>query len=47
VDATAEGGAIRVVNTLEKRLERAWREMLPLLIKDVYQEVSDGTPAGS
>jgi V/A-type H+-transporting ATPase subunit E len=47
VDATAEGGAIRVVNTLEKRLERAWREMLPLLIKNVYQEVSDGTSAGA
>jgi V/A-type H+/Na+-transporting ATPase subunit E len=47
MDATAEGGAVRVVNTLEKRLERAWRDMLPLLIKDVYQEVSDGTPAGT
>ncbi len=40
MDATAEDGAIRVMNTFEKRLERAWREMLPLLIKDVYQEVS-------
>jgi V/A-type H+-transporting ATPase subunit E len=36
VDVTAEGGAIRVVNTLEKRLERAWDDMLPALIKEVY-----------
>jgi V/A-type H+-transporting ATPase subunit E len=47
MDATAEGGLIRVVNTFEKRLERTWADMLPLLIKDVYQEVSDGIPAKS
>jgi V/A-type H+-transporting ATPase subunit E len=36
VDVTAEGGSIRVVNTLEKRLERAWDDMLPALMAEVY-----------
>jgi len=29
------------VNTFEKRLERAWTEMLPEIIKDVYRELSE------
>jgi vacuolar-type H+-ATPase subunit E/Vma4 len=45
LDASTEDGSIRVINTFEKRLERAWSDMLPLLVKEVYQEVSDGTPA--
>jgi vacuolar-type H+-ATPase subunit E/Vma4 len=47
MDVSTEGGSIRVVNTFEKRLERAWSDMLPLLIKDVYREVSDGASAAS
>ncbi len=47
MDASTEGGAIRIINTFEKRLERAWEDMLPGLIKDVYQEVSSGVPAAS
>ncbi len=47
MDATAEGGAIRVINTFEKRLERSWMDLLPELIKDVYQEVSSGAPSAS
>ena len=47
LDVSTEDGSIRVINTFEKRLERAWSDMLPLLIKDVYQEVADGTPAAS
>jgi vacuolar-type H+-ATPase subunit E/Vma4 len=47
MDVSTKDGSIRVINTFEKRLERAWSDMLPLLIKDVYQEVSDGTPAAS
>ncbi len=43
MDATVRDGTIRVINTLEKRLERAWNEMLPLMVKDVYREVGDGT----
>lgn len=47
MDASTKDGSIRVINTFEKRLERAWSEMLPLLIKDVYGEGSDGTLAAS
>ena len=42
MDAAMEDGTIRVINTFEKRLELAWADLLPLLISDVYQEVSDG-----
>jgi V/A-type H+-transporting ATPase subunit E len=47
MDVAAESGAIRAINTLGKRLERSWPEMLPVLIKDVYQEVSRGTSDSS
>jgi vacuolar-type H+-ATPase subunit E/Vma4 len=47
MDASTKDGSIRVINTFEKRLERAWSEMLPLLIKDVYGEGPDGTPGES
>jgi len=47
MDASTKDGSIRVINTFEKRLERAWSEMLPLLIRDVYREGPDGTPASS
>lgn len=42
MDATVADSTVRVINTLEKRLERAWSEIIPLLVKDVYREVSDG-----
>jgi len=35
LDAGAPGGELQVVNTLEKRLERGWPELLPLLLKEV------------
>jgi vacuolar-type H+-ATPase subunit E/Vma4 len=47
MDASTKDGSIRVVNTFEKRLERAWSDMLPLLIRDVYGKGSDGTPSAS
>jgi len=47
MDASTKDGSIRVINTFEKRLERSWSDLLPLLIRDVYGEVSDGTPAAS
>ncbi len=42
VDVTIRDGTIRVINTLEKRLERAWSELLPPMVKDAYREISDG-----
>jgi vacuolar-type H+-ATPase subunit E/Vma4 len=42
MDAAIEDETIRAVNTFEKRLELSWADLLPLLIRDVYQEVSDG-----
>jgi V/A-type H+-transporting ATPase subunit E len=47
MDASIQDGSIRVINTFEKRLERSWSDMLPLLIRDIYGEGSDGTPAAS
>jgi len=47
MDVSTKDGSIRVINTFEKRLERAWSDMLPLLIRDVYGEGSDGTSAAS
>lgn len=35
-----ENGRICVTNTFEKRLERSWEDMLPLLLGDVYKEIS-------
>jgi vacuolar-type H+-ATPase subunit E/Vma4 len=29
-----------VINTFEKRLERAWEELLPLIVRDIYRELS-------
>ncbi len=34
-----EGGSVRVDNTFEKRLERAWEEMLPEIMKEVYATI--------
>ncbi len=42
VDAAIADGRIRVINTFEKRLELAWADLLPLLISDAYEEISDG-----
>lgn len=47
MDATLADSTVRVINTFEKRLERAWSELIPLLVKDVYREVSDGASAQS
>jgi V/A-type H+-transporting ATPase subunit E len=39
VDAMTDGGKIRVINTFEKRLERAWVDMLPGLLKETYDAI--------
>ena len=40
LDVLTGDGRIRVINTFEKRLERAWADMLPELIRDIYKEIS-------
>lgn len=47
MDVTARDGSIRVINTLEKRLERAWSELEPQLIRDVYHEVKYEAPSAA
>lgn len=42
MEVVGEEGGLRVVNTLEKRLERGWPELLPLLAADIYREAGDG-----
>lgn len=37
IDAETENGKIRVINTFNKRLERAWEEIIPNLIKEDYE----------
>ncbi len=45
MEAEAGEGRVRVANTFEKRLERAWPQMLPGLIADLKKEVmDDGSP---
>jgi vacuolar-type H+-ATPase subunit E/Vma4 len=41
LEVTSDDGLVTVVNTCEKRLERAWEGMLPEMIR----EVTDGTPS--
>ncbi len=43
LDAMTEEGKIRVNNTFEKRLERAWVDMLPDLLKEIYAAVERGS----
>ncbi len=44
IDAAAEDGKVRVVNTLEKRLERAWEDILPGLVQEIKTLLcKDGT----
>lgn len=38
VEAVAAGGKLRVANTLEKRLERGWPELLPRILADIRKE---------
>jgi V/A-type H+-transporting ATPase subunit E len=40
MDVSAGAGTVRVVNTFEKRLERAWGDLQPELIRDAYDEVN-------
>jgi vacuolar-type H+-ATPase subunit E/Vma4 len=40
LEATSDDGQVTVVNTCEKRLERAWEEMLPTMIKEAIHGTS-------
>lgn len=45
LEASEREGRVRVDNTLEKRLERGWPDLLPLFIAEVERiEATDGTP---
>lgn len=39
LEVNGDGGRIRIVNTLDKRLERGWPELLPDLIDVVYRGI--------
>lgn len=39
MDVMTADGKIRVINTLEKRLERAWGDILPHMIKEFHETV--------
>lgn len=39
LEVSEEGGRISIVNTLEKREERAWPELLPDILRDIYREL--------
>ena len=39
MDVMTDDGKIRVINTLEKRLERAWGDILPHIMKEFYGTV--------
>ena len=36
--ASGEGGTYRVVNTLERRLEKGWPVILPFILKEIIEE---------
>lgn len=38
MESAADGGRLRIVNTLEKRLERGWPELLPALFSEIGRE---------
>lgn len=39
MEVEGDQGRIRLDNTLEKRLERAWERILPALLEDLFREV--------
>jgi V/A-type H+/Na+-transporting ATPase subunit E len=38
LEVAADGGRVRIDNTLEKRLERGWPELLPRLMNAITRE---------
>lgn len=44
-EATRMDSRMSVINTFKKRLEKAWDNILPLIIRDIYKEVSNDESA--
>lgn len=42
MEVVTEDGRMNIINTFEKRLERAWEEILPPLIKEAYDACDAG-----
>jgi vacuolar-type H+-ATPase subunit E/Vma4 len=40
LEALGNDGKTRIINTFEKRLEKVWDDMLPLLMKDIKKELA-------
>jgi len=45
LEVTAGEGRVRIVNTFEKRLERTWPELLPVLLHELIHGVEHDDPA--
>lgn len=45
LEVVSEDGKISIANTFEKRLERAWEDILPLLINEIYREAEVREPS--
>ncbi|UCH81876.1 MAG: V-type ATP synthase subunit E [Nitrospiraceae bacterium] len=45
LEVIREDGRVSIANTFEKRLEKAWEDLLPLLISSIYNEVSVYEPS--
>jgi V/A-type H+-transporting ATPase subunit E len=45
LEVVGRGGRLRIRNTLEKRLERAWPDLLPAIVHEIEGEVKDVEPS--
>lgn len=45
LEVIRDDGRVSIANTFEKRLEKAWEDLLPLLISSIYKEVSIHEPS--
>jgi vacuolar-type H+-ATPase subunit E/Vma4 len=45
LEVMRDDGRVSITNTFEKRLEKAWEDLLPLLISSMYKEVSIHEPS--
>lgn len=41
LEVQAKDGGIRISNTFERRLERAWMEILPVLMRDIHGNLTE------